>query len=196
MEFESFKTAWQNQPEGSSLSSPADLSRSLRFLRTSAIRDLQKSDELSRLVFCILFALVAAGFSFVIMSPGAGRVACWLFAAALIFDGIAGVALLARRLHEPATATVVDFIRREQRQMETRVRFERWSQRLMVVLAGIALILVILGPSPAGTRERAFDALGKSAVVTAFLAVAWRRAKSRSKEVGRELERYLKDLSE
>jgi hypothetical protein len=32
------------------------------------------------------------------------------------------------------------------------------------------------------------------AIVTAFLGLAWRRAKSRSMEVRRELEHYLKEL--
>ena len=43
-------------------------------------------------------------------------------------------------------------------------------------------------------RESAYDALGRKAVVTAFLAVAWRKAKSRSAEIQRELEHYLDDL--
>lgn len=195
MELERFKSAWQQQSAGGHLvTSPARISRSLQFLRTSSIRDLQRSEELSRLVFSLLFALLAVGASVMVMGPGAGRIAAWLFAAALLADCVGGVALLARRFREPATANMLEFIKREQRQVETRLRLERYSQRLMFVLAAVALLLALFGPKPANLRENAFDALWRTAIVTAFLAVAWRRAKSRSKEIHRELGQYLKDL--
>jgi hypothetical protein len=196
MELEGFKAAWQNQSvEGHSLSSPACISRSLQFLRTSAIRDLQRSDELSRLIFSFLFALLAIGASFLVMLPGAGRIAAWLFAAALLVDGVAGVALVARRFHEPATTTMLEFISREHRQIESRLRFERYSRWFMLIVAAIVVLLSILAPRPGNLREGALDALQRMAIVTAFLAIAWRRAKSGSRETCRELERYLKDLS-
>lgn len=195
MELERFKSAWQNQSvEGHPLPSPAHVSRSVQFLRTSAIRDLQRSDELSRFVFCLLFALVAIAVSLVMMSPGASRIAAWLFAAALLIDGVAGVALLALRFREPATATMLEFISRECRHVETRIRFERYSQRLIFMLAAVALLLLILLPRPIYLHQDAFDVLGRMAIVTAFLAYAWGRAKSRSGEIRRELERYLRDL--
>jgi hypothetical protein len=195
MELEQFKSAWQSQPvEGHSLPSPVRISQSLQFLRTSVIRDLQRSDELSRLIFSFLFALVVVGVSFVLMTPGAGRKAAWLFATALLVDGVAGVALLARRFREPPTATLLDFIRREHRQVETRLRFERYSQRLMFLLAAAALLLLIFSPTPLNLRENLFDPFGRMVVVTGFLALAWRKAKSRSREIRREIERYLKDL--
>jgi hypothetical protein len=196
MDLEGFKAAWQKQSvEGRSLSSPASISRSLQFLRTSAIRDLQRSEELSRLIFSFLFALLAIGASLVVMIPGAGRIAAWLFAAALLADGIAGVALLARRFRQPATATMLEFISREHRQVQSRLRFERYSRWLMLILAAIVLLLLVFAPRPVNLRDNALDALQRMAIVTAFLAVAWRRAKSGSREVCRELERYLKDLS-
>ena len=81
MELEGFKSAWQKRAvEEHSLSVLA--SRSLRFLRASTIRDSQRSDELSRLIFCLLFALVAIGASVMFMRPGAGRLAAWLLAGA------------------------------------------------------------------------------------------------------------------
>ncbi len=197
MELEGFKSAWQNQSvEGDPLSSRLRNSRSLQFLRTSAIHDLQRSEELSRRVFSLLFALVVIGVSVVLMSAGPGRIAAWIFAAALLVDSLASVALLAHRLREPATTTMLDFISREHRHVEARLRVERYSQRLIFVLGAVALLLLILSPRPLDSRADAFDVLGRMAVVTAFLAFAWRRVKSRSLETRRELERYLNDLSD
>ena len=194
MEFERLKSAWQSQSVTGHLPSPAHLSQSLRFLRASAIRDLQRSDELSRFVFCLLFALVVVIVSLVMMSPGASRVVAWLFAAALFLDGAAGVVLLALRFREPATATLLEFIKRECRHVEARVRLERYSQRLIFILAAVALLLLIFTPRPIYLHQDAFDILGRMAVMTAFLAFAWRKAKSRSGEIRRELQRYLRDL--
>lgn len=195
MELERFKSAWQKQTmEGHDLSAPAGISRSLQFLRTSAIRDLQRSDELSRFVFCLLFALLAIGASFMAMTPGVGRIAAWLFAAALLVDGAAGLTLLARRFRRPATASMIEFISRERDQLEMRARFDRYSQGLMILLAAVTLLLLIFAPRPINLRDNALDALQRVAIVTAFLAVAWRRAKSRFREIRRELDRYLKDL--
>jgi hypothetical protein len=195
MEFEGFKSAWQRQyTEGQSLSSSLPVSRSLQFLRTSAIHDLQRSDELSRFIFSLLFALVAIGASLKVLSPGAGRIAAWLFAAALLVDGITGMALLVYRHREQATSTMVEYVRREHRMAETRLRLERYSQRLMVLLAGITLLLLLFDPKPVLLRENLVEPFGRMAIITAFLAVAWRRAKSRSREIRSELERYLKDL--
>ena len=195
MELEGFKSAWQKQAiEGRSLSSPASMSRSVQFLRTSAIRDLQRSEELSRFIFSLLFALVSIVGSFVVLPPGAGRVAAWLFAAALAVDGTTSLALLTRRLGAPVTATMREFISREHRQVETRLRFERYSQRLVFILTAIALLVLLFAPKPIELRAGALDALERMVILTAFLVLAWRRAKSRSREVHRELERYLKDL--
>lgn len=195
MELEGFKSAWQKQSaQSQSFSSPVRISRSQQFLRTSAIRDLQRSDELSRLVFCFLFALVAIGVSFIVIPPGAGRVAAWLFAAALLVDGIAGMALVLRRFGAPATATILEFISREYRQEETRLRFERYSKRFVFLLTAMALLILLFAPRPVNLRENALDALERMTVLTAFLAFAWRRAKSGSTEIRRELEHYLKDL--
>lgn len=197
MELEGFKSAWQKQSvEGHPLSSRLRSSRSLQFLRTSAIRDLQRSEELSRLVFSLLFALAVIGVSLVLMPPGSGRIAAWIFAAALLVDCLAGVVLLACRWREPATTTMLEFISREHRHVETRLRFERYPQRLIFALGAVALLVLILSPRPLDSREAAFDILGRMTIVTAFLAFAWRRAKSRSREIRRELERYLEDLSD
>ena len=56
--------------------------------------------------------------------------------------------------------------------------------------------MAIFGPQPVNPREYTFDALGKMVILTAFLTVAWRQAKSRSRERRRELERYLEDLGQ
>jgi hypothetical protein len=195
MELEGFKSAWQRRTvENHPLSSGARVSRSVQFLRASAIRDVQRSQEVSRLVFCFLFALVAIGVSIVVMSPGAGRVAAWLLAAALLVDGVTGIALLARRFRAPATSTVLEFVRREYRQVETRLRLERYARRLVFALGAIALLILIFGPGRVDVRDNPFDIMGRMAIVTAFLGLAWRRAKSRSMEVRRELEHYLKEL--
>ena len=195
MEFEGFKSAWQRQSvEGILPSSRAGVSRSVQFVRTGAIRDLQRSEELARVVFCLLFGLVAIGGSFLMMAPGAGRVAAWLFALALIVDSGTGLVLLARRFRDPAMTTTLEFIRSEYRQVETRLRLERISQPLTVALAAAALLLMMFTPRPIDSRASAFDSLGRMAIVTAFLAFAWRRSKSRSPAIRRELEHYLKDL--
>ena len=89
---------------------------------------------------------------------------------------------------------MVEFISREYRQIETRLRFERYSQRIIFTLGAMILLLSIFGPRPLEHRANAFEMLGRMAIVTAFLAFAWRRAKSRSGELRDELERYLKDL--
>lgn len=195
MELENYKSAWRQQSgPGPTLSTPRGISRSLQFLRTSAIRDMERSEEVSRLVFCLLFALVAVGASFLVMTPGIARVGAWLFGAALVADGLAGTVLLARRLRQPATATMLEFICRERDHAAIRVRLEKYSQVIMISLAVLTLLLLMIAPHPTGLRENALDALQRMAVVTAFLAVAWLRAKSRSPEVRRELDRYLKDL--
>jgi hypothetical protein len=195
MELEGYKTAWRNRSvESHPLSSPSMISRSRRFLRTTAIHDLQRSEELTRLIFSLLFALVAIGGSLMVMPSVPGRIAAWLLALALVVDGATGLALLAKRFGEPATTSMLDYIKREHRLAENRLRFERYTQVLIYVLAAGALLLAVFGPNMATPRENAFDLLGRSAVVTAFLAVVWRRAKSRSRDVCRELERYLNEL--
>jgi hypothetical protein len=195
MELEGFKSAWQKRSLASDpLPAPERISRSLRFLRTSSVRDLQRSEELSRLIFSLLFALVIVGASFVVMPVGAGRVVAWLFAAALLADGIAGVALWLRRRREPVTSTLVQFISREHRLVGTRLQVERYSQSIMLVLAAVALFLQVFGPRPVDFRD---DVL-RMGIVTAFLAVAWRQGKSRSRstELAHELGGYLKDLED
>jgi len=197
MELEGYKSAWQKRSaEGHSVAPQAGVSRSVQFLRTSAIRDLQRSDELARFVFCMLFALLAIAVARLVLTSGIARIGAWLFAAALIVDGVAALVLLARRFRQPATATMLEFISGERSQAETRVRLDGYSQGLMIVLAVVALLFLIFGPRPGGARENALDALQRMAMVVAFLGVAWRRARSRSKEVRRELDRYLQDLSE
>lgn len=194
MEIEDFKSAWQKQPVAAhALVSP---SRSLQFLRTSRIHDLQRSYELSRAALSLLFALLLVGVSLEVMATGAGRIAAGLFAVALLADGITGIALLARRWHEPAATTLRAFLSWEHRQLQTRLRFERYSRRLMFVLAAIALACLILGPRPLDARAKALDIFSRMALGTSFLAVMWRRTKSRSGEERHELERYLKDLQE
>lgn len=195
MEFEEFKTAWQKQPvERSSLESPATVSRSLRLVRTGTIRDLQRSNELTRFLFCLLFALVAIGGSSVFIPPGAARIAAWLLGATLLVDGITALLLFSRRFRGPVTTTILEYVSKEHRQVEARLRFERYSRWIMFLLAVAALLLLVLSSKPAEPRANAFDALGRVAVVTAFLALAWRKARTRSVEIQRELERYLQDL--
>ncbi len=195
MEIEGFKSAWQKRSlEGHPLTAPAHISRSLQFLRTTSVRDLQRSEELSRLIFSILFALLAVLAPLAVMPAGAGRVVAWLFAAALLADGIAGVVVWIRRLREPATSTLLEFISREQRLVDMRLRIERYSQSIMLILAAVALLLQVFGPRPVNFND---DVL-RMGIVTAFLAVAWRRGKSRSHstELARELGGYVKDLQD
>ena len=195
MELEGYKSAWQkHSAERHPASPPQGSSPSLQFLRTSSIRDLQRSDETSRLIVSLLFALVAVGASLTLLAPGAGRIAAWLFAVALLVDGLAGVGLLAHRHNETAAANTLEFIRREHSLVVTRLRIERYSQRLMFVLAGLALALLIINPGQPNLHDHLFDPFGRMAVMTAFLAILWRRARSRTKEIRRELELYLEDL--
>ena len=205
MELEGLKMAWQKRfIGGDPLLSPTRLSQSLQYLRTSTIRDLRKSEELARLIFSFLFSLLAVGISLAahggrpLMPAMAGRVVAWLFAAALLFDAVTGVILVVRRYHEPATSTILDFISKEHRHVETRLQVERYSQAVMLILAAVAILLVIFSPSPKEFIDSAADSLWRMAVATAFLAVAWRRVRSRSQsvEIHRELEGFLKDLKE
>jgi hypothetical protein len=196
MEFEGFKSAWQKRPvEGHALSGTSGVSRSIEFLRTSAIRDRQRSEDTARVVFCFLFALLAVAVSIVVMPPGAGRIAAWLFALALFVECFAGFALVAQRFRAPATDTILDFVSRECRQIETRLRLETYTQRLTVILIAIALLVMLFSPRPLSLRENALDALERMAILTAFLGFAWSRSKSRTREVRTELDRYRKDLS-
>ncbi len=196
MEFEGFKSAWRNQPLGahSMFPSQASISRSLQFLRTSSIRDLQRSEELSRFIFSLLFGLLAIGASFVLMGSAIGRIAAWLFALSLLADGAAGMTLLIRRMHDSVTSTTLDFIKREHGQVQARIRLERYSQRFMIVLGLLAILLLVFSPTPVIQRQNIFEPFCRVAVVTAFLALAWRRAKSRSKETCRELQSFLEEF--
>jgi hypothetical protein len=195
MELEGYKSAWQNRPvNGHAFPSPIRLSRSQQFLRTVTIRDWQRSEEISRFIFCLLFALLAVAVSIVVMTSAPARIGARMFATALLVDGCAGLALFARRLRQPATTTMMEFISRERSQADARVRLERYSQGLMIALAALALILLLFAPRPINVKENALDALQRMVMVTSFLLVAWRRAKSRSHEVRNELDRYLEDL--
>jgi hypothetical protein len=195
MELEGLKSTWQDRSlRMNSLASPTHISRSLQFLRTSSIRDLQRSAELTRFIFSLLFALVAIGASIVVIPPGLVRIAAWLLAVALLIDGLGGLVLLIRRLQTPATGTMLDFISREHSQVNLCIRFENYSQGFMILLAVITVLILLFAPHPAAPRENAFDALVRMAIVVAFLVVVWRHARSRSKDIRRELERYLKDL--
>lgn len=130
-------------------------SNSCKLLRTSSIRDLQRSEEVARLTFSILFALVAVAVSPVVINGGAARIAAGLFALALLADGAISFMLLIGRFRAPARETLVDFISSEYRQIENRLRFERYSQRFMILFASITLILMLLIPQSAqGHRER------------------------------------------
>jgi hypothetical protein len=203
MELERLKSAWQKQfVGGDPLLSPTRLSRSLQYLRTSTIRDLQGSEEWVRLVFSFLFALLAVGVSLIsptgrpIMPAMPARIVAWLFAAALLFDAVIGFVLLVRRYREPATTTILAYVSKEHHHIQTRLQFERYSQTVMLTLAAIAIVLVIFSPQPAEYLDSASDSLWRMAVATAFLAVAWRRVRSRSQstEFRRELEGFLEDL--
>jgi hypothetical protein len=197
MEIDKFKTAWQQQSfERNPLGSTAPGSRSVQFLRASLFRDLQKSEELQRLIFCPLFALVFAGAAFIIMPAGAGRMAAILLGIALASDGFVGAILLTHRYGTPPTSSMLDFVRREREQVLTRIRVERYSRVLMLGLFAAAVVVLAVRRPVVTPREGAFEALGTMAVMTAFLAFAWRRAKSRSREFSRVLDRYLRDLSE
>ncbi len=195
MELEEYKSAWQNRPlNGHAFPLPNGPSRSQQFLRTAAIRDWQKSEELSRFIFCLLFALLAVAVSIIVMTSGPARIGARLFAAALLIDGFAGLALFLRRLRQPATATMLEFISRERAQADARVRLERYSRGFMIALAVVALLLLLFAPGPINNVENALDAFQRMVMVTAFLFVAWRRARSRAREVRNELDRYLEDL--
>jgi hypothetical protein len=195
MDLNDCKTAWQRRPaDEPAFSGLGGIPRHLRLLRTSAIRDLQRSEEWARFIFSFLFALVAAGASFAMMHSAAARIAAWLFALALLVDGTTGLVLLIKRYRAPATSTMVEFISREYRQVENHLRFERYSHRIMILLAAVTLVLLFVSPTPLSLRENQLDALGRMAVVTAFLAVAWRRTRTQSPEIRGELERYLRDL--
>ena len=197
MEFESFKTAWQQQSFGGNpLPSAPPRSRSVQFLRASVFRDLQRSDELQRFIFCPLFALVFGATAFVLMPSGAGRVAAVLLGVALAVDGIVGGILLIFRFGSAATSTMVDFVRGEKAHVQHRIRLERYSRVLMLGLFLAAVFALAVNRPAATPREGAFEALGTMGVMTAFLAFAWRRAKSRSREFHRTLDRYLRDLAE
>jgi hypothetical protein len=89
---------------------------------------------------------------------------------------------------------MIEFIRREHGHLAARGRCERCAQRLTVGLAAIVLLLALFGLQPADPRGSAYGSPGEMAVLTAFLAVVRRQVKAQSKEVCRELERYLEDV--
>jgi hypothetical protein len=195
MEIDSFKPVWQSrsldEPAHASLSAP---SRSVRFLRTSTIHDLQRSYDLSRIFMNLLFILLLIGAAIKVMITGTSRVAAFLFAAALLADGIPSLVLLSRRFRESTTATILECIARECRQLEVRLRLERYCRVIMVALGIVMLAILALGPGPATARDQALDTLARMALATGFLAVAWRGTKSRTMETRRELDRYRKEL--
>lgn len=197
MGMDMYKSAWQNRPPGDTILHGGEhLSRSVRFLRASAIRDLQKSEEVSRLVFGVLFALVAVGATSALMTAGGARIASWLLASALLADSFAGFLLLASRFRERGTVTMLEYVSRELRHLQKRLRFERTFHRLLVALGGITLLVFYFTPAPAGAREGAYEVLGRMVMLTGFLVLAWRRAKSKSGETRRELESYLKEFGD
>jgi hypothetical protein len=55
-------------------------------------------------------------------------------------------------------------------------------------------VILFFAPRPVNLRESALDVLTRMAIVTAFLALAWGKARSRSKHFHLELERYLQDF--
>ncbi len=91
---------------------------------------------------------------------------------------------------------MLDFVRREREQIQAHIRIERYSRILMFGLFAMAVLVLVAYRSSATPREKAFEALGTMGVMTAFLAFAWRRAKSPSREFNRVLDRYLRDLAE
>jgi hypothetical protein len=196
MEIDRFKTAWQKQTVAPHLfPSAASMPRPLVFLRATAIREREKADEVARLVFAVFFSLIVAGAAFVFMGPGTGRVGAVLLVVAVLVDGLGGAVLLAGRSREKAGTPVLEFIRRERQNLERRLRFEQMSHRVMLVLfcLGVALFL---WPQGGDAKSQALGTLGRTAILTAFLAFAWWRARARPKDQYRELDRYLADLSE
>ena len=67
-------------------------------------------------------------------------------------------------------------------------------RRLILLLAAVAVVFLIVGARPETARETALETMGRMAIMTGFLAYAWRRMKSRAGEIRRELERCLKEL--
>jgi hypothetical protein len=192
MELEGFKWEWQKQSLEFDPPGRTHLSTG-QFWRRSASRDLERSDERARVAFAFLFALLAVGGSLAVVPPGPGQIVAWLFAAALTFDVVLGAVLLTRRYRKPATETILEFVSREHRYQSTRLRWEGYSQALMFLFAGVALLSAIVG-QPANI----VDGIVRMALGTILLAIALRRAKSRSRsyEICRELESHLKDLRE
>ncbi len=197
MELDQYKSAWQRQAaDGPGRAAAARSSHSVHFLRASAIHDLQHSDDLTRLIFDLLFALLAVGMSFVAMPRGPGRIVAWLLAAMLVVDCVTGLLSVTRRLPRSKSASMLDFIRNECRQADARLQFDKFSQWIVFAFAATALLVALFGPKPVEPRTNAIDALARAAGVTACLAVAWRRAKSGTRDVRSALERHLRDLEE
>ena len=195
MEIDRFKSVWQQRPlEAPAHASTAVPSRSLHFLRTTIIHDLQRSHDLSSIFLSFLFTLLLIGVASNVMLTGAGRIAALLFAAALLADGIASLVLFFRRSRDAAAATMLEYIARERRQLEIRLRLERYCRALLYGLGSLMLVILAFGSLPVATREMALETFARMALATSFLAFAWRRARSRSPEMQRELDRYLKEL--
>jgi len=196
VEIDRFKDAWQKQPVSPQFfSSGASISRPFVFLRATAIREREKADEVARLVFAFFFAVAVAGASLVLMQPGPALAGTLLLAAAVLVDGVGGAILLSGRSRDRAGASMRDFVHRETRNLERRLRFDRSSYRAMAVMFCLSLVL-FLWQQDGDPRAQALSTLGKTAVLTAFLAFAWWRARSRPKEQHQELDRCLKELSE
>src|SRR5512142_2555125 len=119
MELENYKQFWQNQGfDSQAFSSRNPGSTSMLFFRASLVRDLQRRDGLTQLVFSILSALVIAGVPYVVGPTGPVRIAALLLAAALLFDGIVAALVLPARCQAAATSSRVDFVRKERQGLD------------------------------------------------------------------------------
>jgi hypothetical protein len=99
------------------------------------------------------------------------------------------------RSHVPASANMLEFVSAERQRLEARIRFDGYSRRILFLLAAISLPVAMIYPVSGGPRDVAVNSLVTMAAVTALLALAWRRAKSRYRELHRELDGYLRELA-
>jgi hypothetical protein len=196
MELDKYKSAWQEHSmDASLLSLPSRVPQSLERLRASTVRDLHRTDEVLRVFVGFIFGLLACGVAFVVAPPGRARAVALMVALALFADGLVAARHLISRSRVPASASMLEFARAERARLEARIRFDRYSRRILFLLAAAALFAAVVYPVTGVPREVATDSLVTMACVTAVLALAWRRAKSRYSEQHRELDGYLRELT-
>lgn len=196
MEIDKLKHSWQRQSvDGQMVSVAAAAHGSQRLLRVATIGQRERSDAIGRLVFCVLFCTVVGLGAFLLLGSGTTRIGALLFAAAVMIDGVGSGLLLRGPSAAHVGGSILQYVKNERARLERRMRFERIANGLMLCIALLGAVLIFALPGAADSRERAYDTLAGTAILTGFLAFMWWRVRSRPREIRNELDNHLHDLA-